>query len=143
MKNLFLTVATVIILTTAAFSQTTYSNIESMSGFGSCTTCAGADGSGSTASYWMKQHVSSPSLDGSSTQFFLGGSTPYSDAIWWKKLPLSTSTTSGLKHFIYDTYFYYKNASAVQGLEFNVTQYFYGKAFVYGIQCDVRSSGTW
>src|SRR3954462_13871598 len=102
--------------TVAGLSQTTFSNIESMSGITSCSTCAGAGGSGPAASYWMKQNVSSPSLDGRSTQFFLGGSTAYSDAMWTKKLPISSTP---LHHFVFDTYYYLKNPAAVQGLEFN------------------------
>jgi hypothetical protein len=141
-KLAFLTGLT-LLTASAALSQTTYSNIDQMSGFGSCTTCAGAGGAGSAATFWMKQGISSPSMDGKSAQFFLGGRTPYSDAMWWKKLPVSGSAASGLHHFIYDAYFYYQNASAVQGLEFNITQYFGGKGFTYGMTCDVRNSRTW
>ncbi|MCU1284546.1 MAG: hypothetical protein JWO13_896 [Acidobacteriales bacterium] len=130
-------------IATAAVSQTTYSNIDQMSGFGSCTTCAGAGANGTTATFWMKQGLSSPSMDGKAAQFFLGGNIAYSDAMWWKKLPVSTSTASTLHHFIYDAYFYYKNSTAVQGLEFNITQYFGGKGFTYGMTCDVRNTKTW
>jgi hypothetical protein len=133
--------AFLILVSAAAVSQTTYSSIDQMSGFGFCTTCAGAGGAGPAATFYMKQGVSSPSMDGKSTEFHLGGKTPYSDAIWWKKLPVSN--TSALRHFVYDTYFYYTNASAVQGLEFNITQYFGGKGFEYGMTCDVRNSHTW
>jgi hypothetical protein len=31
----------------------------------------------------------------------------------------------------------------MQALEFNTSEYYGGKAFVFGIQCDVRSSGQW
>ena len=111
-----------------------------MSGFGSCSSCAGAGGSGTSASFWMKQGISSPSIDGKATQFFLGGSTPYSDAMWWKRI---ASNSSSLHHFVYDTYFYYQNSSAVQGLEFNITAYSNSKGYVFGLTCDIRSSGTW
>lgn len=140
MKRIALLAALLLICTVAGISQTTFSNIESMSGITSCSTCAGAGGSGPAASFWMKQNVASPSLDGHSTQFFLGGTTPYSDAMWTKKLPISSTN---LRHFVFDTYYYITNPSAVQGLEFNITDYLSSKGYTFGMTCDVRSSGTW
>jgi hypothetical protein len=148
MKNIFhktaIISAFVVVSALAAFSQTTtFSKIEEMPGWSTCSSCAGANGSGPVASFSLKQGISVPSMDGKSIQFFLGGSTPYSNALYSKKLLTSASTASSKSHFIYDTYFYYKNASAVQGMEFNTSQYFGGKGFIFGVQCDVRSSGTW
>jgi hypothetical protein len=91
----------------------------------------------------MKQNVSSPSIDGRSAQLFLGGSTPYSNALYARKLTTSGTTASNYHHFIYDVYFYYQNATAMQALELNTSQYFAGKGLIFGIQCDVRSSHTW
>jgi hypothetical protein len=122
-----------------SMAQTTYSSIESMSGFTSCSTCAGAGGTGTSATYWMKQFQSSPSLDGKSTQFFLGGSTPYSDAMWTKKV----SSSSSYHHFVFDTYYYVKTPSAVQGLEFNITDYSNMKGYTFGFTCSAKSGGVW
>lgn len=124
---------------TAGMAQTTISKIESMSGITSCTTCAGAGGAGTSAAYWMKQFQAAPSLDGQSTQFFLGGSTPYSDAMWTKRI----SYTNSYKHFIFDTYFYVKTPSAVQGLEFNITDYSNLRGYTFGFTCSVKSGGVW
>jgi hypothetical protein len=134
--------AFILLAATAAFSQTTYSNIDQMSGWSLCSACAGANGTGPTATYSMWR-VSSPSLDGSAAQLNLGGSTPYSNALYSKTLTYSSTTATNLHHFIYDLYFYYKNAPAMQALELNTSEYYGGKAFIFGIQCDVRSSGTW
>ncbi len=60
-----------LIAATAAFAGTTYYNIDDMSGWSSCGACAGIGGSGPVGTYWMR-HVSSPSLDGSSAEFYLG-----------------------------------------------------------------------
>jgi len=125
--------------TSAPSTATTYSRIEEMGGWTSCTTCAGAGANGTVATYSMKQGMSSPSMDGNSAKFSLGGSTPYSDALWAKQLTNDATKVSTAKHFIYDMYFYYTNSHAVQGLEFNVSQYFSGKGFIYGVQCNVRS----
>jgi hypothetical protein len=127
----------------ASLSQTYYSNQDQLSGWSICSSCAGVNGTGPTATYWMKQYQSSPSIDGSSAQLFLGGSTPYSNALFSRKLTTSGTTAGKFHHFIYDVYFYYKNASAVQALEFNTSQYFGGKGIIFGIQCDVRSSHVW
>jgi hypothetical protein len=141
LSRIFMT-ALILMAATAAFSQTTYSNIDQMSGWKICSACAGVNGAGPTASFSM-QRVSSPSLDGSAVQLNLGGSTPYSDALYSKTLTFSSTTATNSHHFIYDLYFYYKNATAMQALELNTSEYFGGKGFIFGIQCNVRSSGMW
>src|SRR5262249_57119694 len=35
---------------------------------------------------WMAPWQTTPSLDGSSAEFFIGGSTGYSNALWWKSI---------------------------------------------------------
>ena len=87
----------------------------------------------------MMQGISSPSLDGNAVKFHLGGSTPYSNALWYKRLVTDGTKVRNAKHFIYDLYFYYQNSHAAQGLEFNISQYFDGKAYIYGTQCYIRS----
>src|SRR5512146_11526 len=47
----------------------TYANIDQVTGWESCGACAGIDGSGPVGTYWLKQFVSSPSMDGQSAQF--------------------------------------------------------------------------
>jgi len=111
----------------------TYYNIDQMSGWQHCTVCAGTNGSGSTASYSMHQWISSPSMDGKSVKFSLGGSTPYSNALWWKQLGANSSA----RHFVYDTYVYLKTPSASQALEFDVNQSTGGKKYIFGTQCSM------
>lgn len=118
---------------------TTISNIDQMTGWQNCTVCAGAGGSGPSASFSMTQFVSSPAMDGQSAHFWIGGSTPYSDALWWKQL----GPQSGATHFIYDVYFYYKNANAPQALEFDVNQSVGGIKYIFGTQCDIKGSHQW
>jgi hypothetical protein len=139
LKRLGILAAMILAAATIGMSQTTYSNIESMSGISSCSTCAGSGGNGTAASFWMKQGVSSPSLDGKSTQFFLGGSTPYSDAMWTKKV----SSSANYHHFVFDAYYYVTNPSAVQGLEFNITNYSNQKGYTYGFTCSIKDGGVW
>lgn len=126
-------------LAASAYAATTFTNLDQKTGWQSCTVCAGAGGNGSRASYSMKQGVTSPSLDGKSAQFFLGGSTPYSNALWWKQLGANNSAS----HFVYDLYFYLKNPSAAQALEFDVNQSRYGKKFIFGTECDIKGTHRW
>src|SRR3954463_5275931 len=89
----------------------TFSKVEDMSSWGNCTKCAGAGGN---AYYTISQHQSSPSKDGSSMKIFLGGSTPFSHSLLWRRMGSSTSAT----HFILDMNYYIDNPSNSQGLEF-------------------------
>jgi hypothetical protein len=139
LKRFGLIAVAILMFAGLGMAQTTYSKIESMSGFTSCSSCAGAGGSGPSASFYMKQNQSSPSMDGHSTEFYLGGSTPYSDAMWTKKITSSSSN----HHFVFDTYYYVKTPSAVQGLEFNITDYASSRGYTFGVTCDIKSSGTW
>jgi hypothetical protein len=120
-------------------NATYYSNIDQMTGWGSCDACAGIGGSGPSASFSMSINQSSPSLDGRSAVFFLGGSTPYSDALWWKQL----GGNSSVRNFVYELYFYVKNPSASQALEFDVNQSLNGKKFIFGTQCDYKNHKDW
>src|SRR5438270_5929523 len=66
-----------------------YGNIQQQDGWQWCTqklngsVCAAGVGK---AISWMAPHQTTPSLDGSSAQFFIGGSTGYSNALWWRSL---------------------------------------------------------
>jgi hypothetical protein len=124
---------------------TIFSNVEQMSGWGSCDKCAGAGGDGPSAPFSMTQNQISPSLDGNSTRFWLGGETPYSNALWWKQLVSESQADKnrGLRHFVYDAYFYLKNPTAAQSLEWDVNQFIDGKSFIMGTQCSYRAAGTW
>ena len=115
------------------------SDIDQLTGWQSCTTCAGAGGNGPTASFSMSQNVVSPSMDGRSVQFNIGGSTPYSDALWWKQLG-AINTTSNFK---YDLYFYLTNPNVAQALEFDVNQSNGAHKFIFGTQCNIRNGAHW
>ena len=116
----------------------TKSNIEQMPGWENCTVCAGANGQGSVANYSMVQNQASPSLDGNSVKFSIAGTTPYSNALWWKQLGAVDSATN-LK---YDVDFYITNPGVAQALEFDANQSNAVHKFIYGTQCDIKG-GHW
>lgn len=134
--SILLTLITGLALAQVSFATTTYSNVEN-STWQTCATCAGANGTGPTTPHSMT-HVSSPSLTGSSAHFWVGGSTPYANAYWWKTLPASSSS-----NFIYDVYFYAKNAKASQALEFDLNQMIGGKWYIFGTECVLAGTPHW
>ncbi len=62
-------------------------------GWDSCTVCAGANAKGPVATYSMVENQASPSLDGLAAKFSISGTTPYSDALWWKQLGAADTAT--------------------------------------------------
>jgi hypothetical protein len=124
-------------------NQSTIFDIQAMSGWDSCGSCAGPGGKGATVPYGMNQGIANPSMDGKAAQFWLGGTaaTPYSNALWFKRLPGSETAT----HFIYDFYFYITNPSVAQGLEFDVFYSRDGLKNYFLTECDSRGqyAGTW
>lgn len=125
---LFVFMALTLTLSTSAYAATTYSDIDTMAGWGSCTVCAKG---GAEATYWMKQGVTSPSMDGKGAQFFVGGTTPFSHGLWWKRLSSDTTATN----FVFDLYYYMKEPLKSGGLEFAVNQHKDDKWYKFSTQC--------
>lgn len=121
----------------AASAQTTTPNVDQKSGWQACTSCAGSSGQTDAVNSFA-QFQSSPSMDGKSMTFSIGGTTPYRNALWHVALGATTA-----HHFIYDVYFYIKNPAASMALEWDLNQYIGGKAYIFGVQCNVQSSHTW
>lgn len=137
LKNTLIRAAFVSILlflcANVSFSQTTKSYIEKMSGWESCSACAGAGGAGPYVTHSMTRFISSPTMGGTSSKYYIGGTASYGDALWWKQL----GEDSSAHNFQYSAYFYLKDPSAVQALEFDVNQSVDGHKFIFGTQCDV------
>jgi len=104
-------------------------------------------------SFSMTQGITSPSLSGQSTVFWIGGTTPFSDALWNNPL-IGTSSTQGmpdgnqtlvptLHNFTYDVDFYGDNFGLAQALEFDVNQFFNGMGFIWGHECRIASGNEW
>ncbi len=87
----------------------------------------------------MTQNQRDPSLGGNSTVYFLGGSAPYSNALWWRTLSSSSSPT----HFTYDVYFNIDDSSAPEALEFDLNQSYGGVRYTWGTECSYRNTGMW
>ena len=120
-------------------SATTIANIEQLPGWESCNACAGIGGSGPQDPYSLTQGVSNPAMDGSSATFWLGGTVPFGDALWWNQLAPNPNAS----HFVYDLYFWVSNPSLAQGLEFDVNQSVGGMKYIFGTECDARTNAGW
>lgn len=116
-----------------------FTNLEQMTGWQSCSKCAGPGGNGASVPYSMTKGQSSPSMDGNSTKFWIGGTSPYGAALWWKQLGADDSK----RNFVFDMYFYIKDPSAAQALEFDMNQALNGRRYIFGTQCDYKDHKTW
>jgi len=129
--------------TTGSTSTTakTFYDIDHMTGWESCDSCAGWGGDGPSATHSYKQNIASPSIDGKSMEFFLGGTTPYANALWWKQLGGNDWATN----FVLDMRYYVKTPSAIQALEFDVnqTRKAEGKWYIFGTQCVMKGTRRW
>ena len=116
-------------------------------GYSICQSC------GSGVTWWMAQHVKSPSLSGNSSEFHIGGTTPYSDVLWTNPL-IGQKSTQGLPdsnhallptlhNFTYDAYFYTGQLSLIQVLEFDISMYFDGLSLIWGHQCRIAGGNEW
>jgi hypothetical protein len=120
-------------------NATTITDIDQMTGWQSCTVCAGAGANGPAAIFSMTQNILSPALDGNSARFDISGSTPYSDALWWKQL----GANNAIRNFKYDVSFYITSPQAAQALEFDVNQSDKAHKFIFGTQCNIKDGGVW
>jgi hypothetical protein len=124
-------------------SAPTLWNIDQLGGWFHCDSWAGPGGFGPTVAHGLTQNVPSPSLDGRAAQFWLGGGTPYSNALWWYKVMYDSAANNNAHHFVYDFYFYTNDPTAAQAIEFDVNQFVAGRSLIYGSQCSYRGTGTW
>jgi hypothetical protein len=114
-------------------------DIDQITGWQHCDSCAGIGGNGPQTPYSMTQFIGSPSIDSKSAVFWIGGTTPYSNALWWKQL----GGNDAIKHFVYDLQFFIKNPSAAQSLEFDVNQSAGGLKYIFGTECNIVNGKGW
>lgn len=115
------------------------SDIDQMTGWESCTVCAGLNASGPVATYLMTENIASPSLDGNAAQFDISSTSSYASALWWKQL----GANNAIRNFKYDLYFYLKTPQAAQALEFDVNQSDGVHKFIFGTQCNIKDGAVW
>jgi major membrane immunogen (membrane-anchored lipoprotein) len=103
--------------------------------------------------FWMKQGITSPSMDGKTSEFYVGGSKDYSDALYNNHLigPESSQGMPDNNHtlvptlhdFTYDVYFYMDDVSISQAVEFDINQFFDSMGFIFGHECRIAGGNEW
>jgi hypothetical protein len=116
-----------------------FGDIDQMTGWQSCNSCAGPGGAGAAIPYSMTQNQSTPSMDGKSVKFSVSGSSAYGAALWWKQL----GADSTKRNFVYDLYFYMTTPQYAQALEFDMNQAVGGLRYIFGTQCDYKDHKDW
>lgn len=106
--------------------------LDGLQGTGSWSSCSDCAGGGVTSEFWTTPNQSSPSLSGSSRQFFIAG-PGWSDALWINKVGAHNDAT----HFLWDFYVYFDNDSAanVWSAEYDFWQALGGQKHMIGSQC--------
>ena len=74
---------------------------------------------------------SSPSLDGTSGQFYLGPKGQYNNCLW----PILLGSSSTATHFTLDTHYQLSNPSASQGVEFSSNKHVGTQWYKFSVQC--------
>lgn len=108
--------------------------------------CAGVDWS-------MQQQVVGLSTAKNATTFHLGGTTPYSDVLYYNQLigdfstqglpDLQRTLVPSLHNFTYDAYFYLSDASHTQAMEFDVNMFLNSVGMTWGTECRIRGGNEW
>ena len=136
----------------------TFSNLQQSAGWGeygqgppSFIDCSPSPCDGIT--YAMTQGIKSPSMSGSATEYDLGGTAVYSDALFNNHLigafssqgmPDTNQTLVPTYHnFTYDVYFYGSNLELSQAVEFDINQFFDSLGFIWGHECRIAGGHEW
>ncbi len=121
-----------------------FNNVDQMSGWIACSACAQA---GTASSYWFRQWVGSPSLDGKSMESYIRGSYgAWADNLFVKKFGDQTWA----RHIEYSTNFLWNaprtrqgnGAYVVQAIEFDARMLIGNFKYLFGTQCNY-GHGTW
>jgi len=109
-------------VSTVPSGVTVLSRIEEATEWKTCGSCGNTGGTGAVATYSMSRGITSPTTDGSSTQFKIGGSYPYKNAYWYIGHTPSLSTPLKYLRYEFDLYVPSAYATAPQAIEFECQQ---------------------
>jgi hypothetical protein len=147
--------------TTPSPSGTTFSNLQSQRGWSgyallppSWGICASCTSTGTQLGWSWTQNVSSPSMDGISTKSSYGGGTAKWGDVLWNNHLIGAFSSQGisdsnhtlvptLHNFTYDVYFWVKDASVSQAMEFDINQFTGGKSYIWGHECRIAGGHQW
>jgi hypothetical protein len=116
-------------------------NIQNMQGWQTCGGCGNDGGTGQGPVYNVTQAVVSPSLSGSSADFWMTGGPSYSGGYYFIEHPPVPNPMSYLR-YEFDLYIPSQYANAPQAIEFECQQNSNGYTYNYAWQADYDSN-TW
>ncbi|HKB89261.1 MAG TPA: hypothetical protein VKC60_01960 [Opitutaceae bacterium] len=149
--------ATLVNVTVTSQAQTTITGIQNMPGWQSCSAtfpagsqragqlCAAGNSLGAVST--MTEGQTSPSMDGKSAQFSMGGPNGYSNMLYFNPI----AGGNNVSQFTYDLYFYIDHPEAAQALEFDLNQAYDDtglgnpQRWVWGSECNFKGEtpGKW
>ena len=140
-KGVLATLVISFLMTAAAScfaSPVVYSRVEEMTGWQTCGSCGDSGGAGALAKYGMIRGITSPSTDGSSSQFHISG-PGYSDGYWYLQ---HAAVNSGLGYLRYEFNLYVPAASAnaPQAIEFECQQRINGWIYNFAWQANYAAN---
>lgn len=120
---------------TTATDLAVFSRVEEKTDWQTCGNCGNTGGTGATATYSMTRGITSPSKDGSATQFSIGGGNPYKNAYWYIH---QTAPTNAVSYLRYEFYLYVPKAyaTAPQAIEFECQQKVNGYVYNFAWQAN-------
>jgi hypothetical protein len=128
-------------------SAATWKKVEEKKGWSACGACAGnPSGTGPLGTFWFKQGITSPALDGNSMQGYIGGWVPWADVVY----AYHFGPQSWANHVLYTVHFLWNasntrsgdGAYVVQAVEFDSFLFSGGYKYMFGTQCDY-AGGYW
>jgi Bacterial Ig domain len=125
---------------TSTTNLTVYSRIEEQSEWQTCGNCGNSGATGSTATYSMTRGISSPSVDGSSSLFSIGGPYPYKNGYWYISHSPGPSTPVQYLRYEFDLYVPSSYVNAPQAIEFECQQQANG--YVYNFAWQANYAGN-
>lgn len=111
------------------------SRIEENTEWKTCGNCGNSGGTGATATYHMVRGITSPSKDGSATEFSIGGSAAFKNAYWYIHQTAPTAPVTYLK-YEFDLYIPKAYQSAPQAIEFECQQKANGSVYNFAWQAN-------
>ncbi len=127
---------------TPAPGTTVLDNVEDTRNWLTCGNCGNNGATGPTANYSFTPGIASPSEDGSSTQFSIAATVPYTNAYFYQEHTPVTTQLNALT-YEFDLYIPQGMETAPQAIEFECQQILNGWVYNFGWQALYVGGSIW
>lgn len=121
--------------------STVLDNVEDTRNWLTCGNCGNTGATGATAAYSFTPGITAPSEDGSSTQFSISATTPYTNAYFYQEHTPFNSQINAIT-YEFDLYIPQGMETAPQAIEFECQQELGGWVYNFGWQAEY-GMGIW